>query len=187
MALSRETANALVEAVANDEHCQQQIKSVFLLIPGGQAGATRNMGMALLNGVSMKADEGMKWLVNRKPDFAGSWLGKYLISRDLTVFDPSDPSTARYLCTGIADATLAAIQAAKAKRPGVFTKVSAVDVVSRFEPFDHTATAVTTADGGEYVFDWWKTLHPWSPMLYRRDEFLENRGGVLFVHFGGWA
>jgi hypothetical protein len=187
MALSRDTADALVEAVGADDACVRQIRSVFALVPGGYAGATRNFGMAALNSASMLADDGMRWLVNRRPDFAASVLGKYLLSRDLTVFDPSDPSTAQWVCTGIADATLAAIRGAMAKRPAAFSKVAAVDVVSRFSPFDHTATAVRTSDGGEYVFDWWKTLHPWSPMLYRRPEFLANRGGVLFVHFGGWA
>jgi hypothetical protein len=187
MALTRQTASAIVDVVAADPRCQHQIKSVFALVPGGQGGATRNMGMATLNGVSSLADEGMKWLVNRRPDFSSSWLGQYLLSRDLTIFDPSDPSTAQYLCTGIAEATLDAIRAATAKKAAALAKVASADVVSRSEPFEHSATLVVSADGGEYVFDWWKTLHPWCPMIYRRDDFLSNRGGVPFVYFGGWV
>jgi len=186
MALSRQTASALVDIVGSDPRCLHQIQSVFALVPSGLGGATRNLGMATINGVSVLAGDGMKWMVNRRPDFAQSWLGQYLLARDLTLFDPTDPSTAQFLCTGIADVTLEAIRGAAAKHPASLSKMALVDTISRFEPFDHTATLVASTDGGEYVFDWWKTLHPWCPMIYRREDFLNNRNGVLFTQFGGW-
>jgi hypothetical protein len=186
MALTRATANTVVDAVGADAECLHRIKSAFFLVPWGQAGATRNFGMAFLNSTSMLADDGWHWILQRDPDFARSWLGQYLLKKDLTVFDPSDASTEQYVCTGIATATADAICRARTASPAAFARVASVDTVSRSSPYEHTATRLQTPDG-DYVFDWWKTLHPWCPMLYRHDDFMENRGGILHLHFGGFA
>ena len=131
MALTRATANTVVDAVGADAECLHRIKSAFFLVPWGQAGATRNFGMAFLNSTSMLADDGWHWILQRDPDFARSWLGQYLLKKDLTVFDPSDASTEQYVCTGIATATADAICRARTASPAAFARVASVDTVSR--------------------------------------------------------
>ncbi len=186
MALSRETANRIVDAVAADPECVSRIRSVFALIPGAQSGAVRNFGIATVNNTSMLANDAYHWVLQRDPKFRESWLGQWLDRKDLTVMDPGDPAVERYVCTGIASATLTALRQAKAASPAAFERVAELDLVSRTKPYDHTATFVATPDG-EYVFDWWKTLHPACPMIYHQADFLLNRGGVLHLHFGGFA
>ncbi len=96
--------------------------------------------------------------------------------------DPTEESVANAVCTGIADATSAAINKSLAKLPGV----SSATVKSRvYLKTDHTATLVNMSDGTSYVFDWHATLNPANPFVGEAKAWETSTNQVDFNHFGG--
>lgn len=103
---------------------------------------------------------------------------KYVLSGK----DPTDEKVANVVCTGIADATAAAINKALASLPGV----KSAGVKSRvYMKTDHTATLVTMADGTSYVFDWHATLNPANPFVGEAKAWETSTNQVDFNHFSG--
>lgn len=107
----------------------------------------------------------------------------------LTGRDPTDPAIAATVCTGIADSTMEALTKALNGRPGALPGVKSINVLSRNGTLgtDHTATLIVMADGTEYVFDWHATLNPRNPMISKKRDWLDSRGGITYVHFTGFA
>lgn len=96
-------------------------------------------------------------------------------------WNADDVESANHVCTGIADATEAAIK--KAKIPEI-SEVGTADRVYR--SVYHTATLIKTNDGGEYVFDWHATLNSLNPLIFRKNDWMEDKNGVQFAGFTGF-
>jgi len=116
---------------------------------------------------------------------ARGWNGTIRNSVVLFVMwaEASDPVFQRICCIGIAEASVAALIAAKPKLPFIH---------SVNQPYRapggsaHHATGIWTKDGSHYVFDWWKTLDPDNPFIYRYADWLVDRKPVQFVNFKGF-
>ena len=123
-----------------------------------------------------------------------SWLRKLPASagasgtlRNLGYFvmakDPSDPAIAAQTCTGIAVATVSAIETAR--KAGQISGIQSVERIDRFGLMPHTATKVTAPDGATYVFDWHATLNPRNPLINYEDEWTRKLAGTPFASFYG--
>lgn len=95
-----------------------------------------------------------------------------------------------WLCVGVAIAGADAVnRAIKARHLLGFESADS----SHTSDGGHSATCVTMADKSQYVFDWWQTLNPDNPVLYRAKDF-ENHTfyqnwtnyGVQFRNFAGF-
>jgi hypothetical protein len=100
--------------------------------------------------------------------------------------DPTEKEIADIVCTGIADATSAAITSAlKGEKP--LTEVAGATTVSRrVWGTDHTATLIKMADKSEYVFDWHATLNVFNPLIFKVDDWKMGQGGVQLHEFQGF-
>lgn len=160
--LSRNEARAICAIVASNPEANRRIDSnIDGLIPAswGAAGSIRNLGYVVL---------GM------------ATLGMYA--------DPSDKEFADRVCTGISDATAAAINAAVARKDArVRNVVSAVPISRVFRGVDHTATRVQMLDGQQHVIDWHATLDVANPLLFRTvRDWVNGNAGVTVQDFTGW-
>jgi hypothetical protein len=91
----------------------------------------------------------------------------------------------RVCCIGIARATSKAISAGA--HEGALTSVRTSYLVSRVVGgFAHSAAAIWMNDGTGYVFDWWRTLEPDNPVIYRYFDWMRARGGVQYEDFTGF-
>jgi hypothetical protein len=99
---------------------------------------------------------------------------------------PADKAFIRVTCTGIAEATVAAIyQAAMVDHslPGVVNAYFWTRVVYGFH---HNATMVKMEDGSAYIFDWWRTMDPGNPVMYKLFDWQRGRSGVQYEDFTGF-
>jgi hypothetical protein len=90
--------------------------------------------------------------------------------------DSSDPSFQLVDCVGIATATSEALHDARHKVRVPGTTVSVANRIVRGSY--HSATGVAF-DRGWYVFDWWKTLDPDNPFLYRHGLGARSESGYI--------
>lgn len=162
MVMSRTDAAAVVELVASDHESTKRISSLIdgvLPDSWGLSGSIRNVGYVIGHMVTL-----------------GHWG------------DASEKEFADRVCTGIADATSRAINAAVAKKDPRLRRFSkAVTVDRNIKGTAHTATGLITISGAEHVFDWHQTLNEKNPMIYRTlIEWKHNSGGVTFDDFKGW-
>jgi hypothetical protein len=160
--LTRADAQAIVDVVAADPEAVKRIDSnIDGLVPAswGVAGGLRNAGYVALNMVT---------------------FGGYA--------DPTEKEFADRVCTGIADATSAAINKAVKAKDARLRRVAAAATVDRnHRATAHTATSVTMIDGQIHVIDWHATLDERNPMLYRYvHEWAMDTGGTAFESFTGW-
>lgn len=168
MALERQTVGRMIDAVSRDSVASGRINSIF------GSGAKRNFAMALGQGV---LDLGAKRA-------EGQWGQK--LERGWNPFDPFVDGSigARYNCVGIAEASVKAIDTAM----GALPRVAKVSKADRQKGFAHAAVRVDTQDGGAYVVDWWVTLNVWNPMLFRFDDWNNNKwfSGSEYLTFLGF-
>jgi hypothetical protein len=126
---------------------------------------------------------------DQKPSrYRGAWRNiKYMFSGK----DKNDPEVAARICTGIAETTAKAIDAAvKAKKlPKMVLGAIETDERSSMGVM-HTATRVGLKmdKGMRYVvFDWHSTLDLWNPLIYPTHEsFLNDSGWVHYSMFNGF-
>jgi hypothetical protein len=103
------------------------------------------------------------------------------------VLDRKNEETSALICTGVAEATVAAIQNAvlSKKLTGV---LSAVDI-ERDSGMNHSATTVVLGprpNVSQVVFDWFETLDLWNPLIYPSTHaFLSDTGWVHYSQFRG--
>ena len=160
--LSRTEANDFAVIVANDPEASKRIDSNldgFFPASWGVAGGFRNAGYVALGMAS---------------------LGRH--------GDPTEPEYANRVCTGISDASSAALNAAVARGDArVRTLVSAVPISRLLDGVDHTAVQVTMRDGQRHVLDWHATLDAENPLLFRTPAgWVKGVGGVALKEFDGW-
>lgn len=123
---------------------------------------------------------------------ASRWLSRLGLAgwmRNVGVMGPAvftgkgpTPEQDKIICTGIADATAAAID----KAPGRVTHNIAFAVMCGrvLYGFDHAATRIQMVQYGACVFDWHATLDPGNPMIYRSvTDWEKGINGVLYSDF----
>lgn len=164
MALSKETARKIIEAVTIDAECQNAIepnpalqKSLGILNPTTEfllrfshlSGSVRNAAMML--------------------------QGKYVGDKE---FDEK-------ICLGIALVTFKAILNAikQGKLPEVHTAGSTHRV---HWGTHHEATWIRMKDDSEYVFDWHATLKLRDPAISKNEDWMNAKGAINFVLFSGF-
>ncbi|MEO1019423.1 MAG: hypothetical protein AAFY56_17280 [Pseudomonadota bacterium] len=106
----------------------------------------------------------------------------------LSFEDPSEKAIADTVCTGIAEATVAAINRnIKTGLPGLKRIAKAMEVNRVRNGVYHTATGIVTTDKTGHVFDWHATLAAGNPMLYSTiDAWKKDEGGVTYDDFKGF-
>lgn len=105
------------------------------------------------------------------------------------LFNPfySAPTTDEeaYVCTGIANITSAAVQAAKIASVRGATSISRGKATGL--AIEHTATRIDLTNGRSFVFDWHATLDRDNPLIYGSPaEFEKGRKAVPFKEFSGF-
>ena len=96
-----------------------------------------------------------------------------------------DSTFVRVCCIGIAAATTKAIFAGIMS--GDVTDAKATFQAYRIvHGFAHHGTGVAMKDGNDYVFDWFPTLEPSNPVIYRLADWRRDTGGVDYEDFDGF-
>jgi hypothetical protein len=97
-----------------------------------------------------------------------SWVG--LAGTAVTAWHMYDDKEEadKHNCVGVANVTVKALNAGKAKVPWL---KSVSDAHRSPGGWHHFATRVLLDDGSEWVLDWHKTLNPWNPWVSPRDEW----------------
>ncbi len=150
--LTRSLAAKIVEVVGKDATCKTRITSSFGNLPAGW-------------GIS----GGLRNISIMGLDLFNPWSD-----------GPSAEET-KLVCTGIAEATAAAIT--KAKIP--YLKL-ATDV-DRSSGVYHVATGITLHSDRVYVFDWHATLIIDNPLIYPSlEDFRKSKGAVTYASFTGF-
>ena len=52
--------------------------------------------------------------------------------------------------------------------------------------YSHFGTKVVMWDESEYVFDWFPTLEPENPIIYRSHDWVKGREGTAYEDFTGF-
>ena len=99
--------------------------------------------------------------------------------------DRYDPVFTRVCCYGIAEAANEALHDER-KLPRVSWATYINQPRRVLNGTSHEANGVWTKDGFNYVFDWWKTLDPKNPFIYRYADWRLDKNGVQFVNFTGF-
>ncbi len=156
MALTSKQAKEVVSIVASDLICRARIT-------GPALGAFSRFVSA----------QGWAGPIRNSALLFGEWV------------EASDPLFQRVCCIGIAEAAVDALLDEHHKpRPSFVSKVNQA-IRSPGGSF-HEAPAIWTKDGSHYVFDWWKTLDPDNPFIYRYGDWLLNKNPTQFVNFRGY-
>jgi hypothetical protein len=172
--------------VAADPEATSRIQSSLAFLGRG-AGFTRNLIMATGYGIAETAHDALLELGKRGgvPPFA---LARARADRKLPL-DPNRPGTMGYelQCTEIAIRAAAAIELHKSEIPGLASAFQCARSVG----FAHAGVQLVLRAGGKvsnYVLDWWATLEIWDPLVYRFDDFDQNRflSGTKFSKFYGY-
>jgi len=96
--------------------------------------------------------------------------------------DRYDPVFMRVACYGIAEAVNTALHDERNLiRVSFAKKINQARRV--LNGTSHEANGVWTKDGFHYVFDWWKTLDPNNPFIYRYADWLLDKNAVQFIDF----
>jgi hypothetical protein len=182
MALTRAEVKKAIEIVGSDVAARSRIESVLAPILGTKSGFFRNLVLATGYGFA------------KLPDQAARALAPYSGVPPIALRHPSkiplDPNRKGSLgyelqCTEIAETAAAAIERQKAQIPSL----AAASVFARSQGFAHAGVSLKMTVGGEYVLDWWLTLDVANPVVFRVDDFDQDRGGmgVPFEKFVGFA
>jgi hypothetical protein len=98
--------------------------------------------------------------------------------------ESTDAEFVRVCCIGITEATTKAIS--DGALAGRILQVRTSFRVNRIlDGYSHFGSYVRLLDGGEYVFDWFPTLEPENPLIYRYRDWLVDRDCVEYWEFDG--
>jgi hypothetical protein len=197
MALTKFQVQQCIVAVKDDVNARSRIDSIFSAF-GRQAGLTRNALMATSNAVesvargasrmtqalfSVGMTELNRWQMRR--------AGVQPVDEGPLLFDPNVDGTpgAELQCTAIAMAAQGAIDLRQKRNPGFVPNLRATGCYSRSVGFAHMGLVLHMQDGGDDVLDWWATLDVDNPLIYRLDDFDNNRkdAALTFDRFGGFS
>ncbi|HRH43436.1 MAG TPA: hypothetical protein PKY82_17530 [Pyrinomonadaceae bacterium] len=169
MALSKETAGKIIQAVAIDQDCQNAISpnpilqkmapvlnptTDFLLKFTHLAGAVRNIPLVAKNILQGKTPQ-------------------------------EDPEMTARLCLGILAETVEAIHTALRQKK--IPEVHTASGISRTHwGTHHAATCIRMEDDSEYVFDWHATLKINDPVISKPDDWVNAKIGINYVLFQGF-
>lgn len=161
MALDRTTAFNICQVVAGDLSCQAVLSGPnnAVLQELGWSGGLRNWINAMLQ-----------------------WVG----------YEDGD-DVQRVSCIGISEATVNAVAAASVNgsattgQPAPLPSVQNAVIIDRsISGYEHHACMVYMTDGSDYVFDWWRTLDPMNPWIYKTGDWRVNGDSVPFSAFSGY-
>lgn len=199
MALTKDQAQSITDLVAADERCAKHIDSTFAaFLPDtiGFAGGTRNFAMVignlpsdviglLVDPVGNLVREGAYYVGHNyvHPYLPSEPQGRWKLWRP---FDNADPEIEAYICIGIANLTVEAINAGV--KVGTLKKAGVKEAVfcDRATGIAHAATRVKMADETDYVFDWHCTLNVKNPMVYQTEDWHNCTGGETLANFEGY-
>lgn len=99
----------------------------------------------------------------------------------------------RVSCIGISQATTRAVSEASVSGSAKTMKTAPLPSVQNaitcdrsIDGWDHHATRVLMTDGSDYVFDWYKTLDPSNPWIYKTEEWRKDSDDYTpFASFAG--
>ena len=182
MALTRAEVKEAIAIVGSDKAAKTRIDSVLAPILGTGAGFFRNLLLATGYGFAKLPDQAIRAVGRHSniPPFALAHPSKI-------PFDPNRKGSMGYelQCTEIATTAAEAIERRKAAIPAL----EAASVFPRSRGFAHAGVLLAMKGGGQYVLDWWLTLDVANPVVFRADDFDQDRGwaGVEFEKFNGFA
>jgi hypothetical protein len=156
MSLSVKLAREVNQVVVNDAACRKQIESLLSYLFPDAAGATGTIRNVPL------------------------WIFSMIAN-----VSSEDPRIKPWVCHGIADVTVEAINKVylgKKKMP-----VKYALTINRSSPMEHYATNIFLADKSNYVFDWHATLNVSNPKVHTTQSWLEARSGIQLAKFKGFA
>jgi hypothetical protein len=162
MALTKQVAQKIVDAVADDSECWRVIEP-----PASRDPKVRAMTRVL-----------------EYTETAGSFRNVLLMAMGK---EPGDPTFDRLICQGVQVVTQKAIlKWMRANRlPEVRSCAGAHRITGIFR-VHHQATWVRMRDDAEYVFDWHATLRVRNPVISKLPDWLVARNGLLFEQFEGF-
>lgn len=197
MALTRLQVQLCITAVSEDVNARSRIDSIFSAM-GRHSGFTRNALMATSNAI-----ETMIRPVNRATQAlftvgmseVNRWqlrqAGHTPLGEGPTLFDPNVEGSpgSELQCTAIAEAAKEAIDRKCKRVPGYLPGLASTDCFSRSEGFAHMGLALKMTDSSKYVLDWWATLDVANPLVYRFDDFDNDRKDAAreYKRFGGFS
>lgn len=184
MALNKEQVLKAVTIVAADPEASSRIQSALSFL-GRNSGFTRNMMMAMGFGVAKTAHDAILE-AGRRGGVPPMAIARAKASRQIP-FDPNRSGSMGYelQCTEIAVRAAAAIEAKKSQIPNL----AEASQCSRSVGFAHAGVLLVMKDGtkgaSRYVLDWWATLDVQNPLVFRYDDFDQNRfmSGTAFENF----
>ena len=97
-----------------------------------------------------------------------------------------DAEFIRVSCVGITLATAKAIYNAANVKHQLKAVTNAYFVDRVHWRFYHNATKILMKDGTSYVFDWFPTLDPDNPVIYKFFDWKQDRNGVKWEDFYGF-
>jgi len=151
----------------------KQAKEIVGLISNDVISRARIVGPALGGFSKFVSSQGWAGPLRNSVLLYGAWM------------EATDPVFQRVCCIGIAEATVAALLDDNHK-----PKLSFVQTVNQAGRSPggsyHHATGIWMKGGSHYVFDWWKTLDPDNPFIYRYSDWLVDKNSVQFVNFKGF-
>lgn len=164
MALSKSTADVIVETVATDGACQRAI--------------TPNPALDRLGDLQNP-------LTSTFLEFTGTAGAVRNFAMIMALKGPGDPVFDERICLGITAVTVKAIH--RAMRAGKLPAIrSCSGVHRRHWGVEHEATWLRAADDSEYVFDWHATLKPRDPRISKLDDWMAATNAINYVFFKGF-
>jgi hypothetical protein len=181
MALARTDVQTAIRIVSSDAAATSRIDSILAPMLGRRSGFFRNVLLATGYGFAKLGDDAIRAVGRRGnvPPFA-------LRHPSEIPLDPNRKGSLGYelQCTEIAITAAAAIERHKAEIPSLV----AASQCARSAGFAHAGVLLKMKDGTEYVLDWWLTLDASNPVVFRFDDFDQDRaGGIPFEKFAGFA
>jgi hypothetical protein len=183
--LSRAQVQKAIEIVAADPESTSRISSMLSIL-GRNAGFTRNMAMALGYGLA-KIPFDAALAAGRRGNVPLFAYNRAKAEMKVPL-DPNRQGTWGYelQCTEIATKASEAIEKKKSMIEGL-TKAS---LCARSVGYAHAGVQLAMRSGGgtaNYVLDWWATLDVENPLVFRYDDFDQDRfmSGIPFQYFHG--
>ncbi|MCB1955174.1 MAG: hypothetical protein KDG55_05830 [Rhodocyclaceae bacterium] len=197
MALTRLQVQLCITAVGEDVNARSRIDSIFSAM-GRHAGFTRNALMATSNALETLGrgvNRGIQAITTGGSSEINRWqmrrAGQRPFDEGPLLFDPNVEGSpgSELQCTAIAEAAKDAIDRKCKRTPGCIPGLASTSCFSRSQGFAHMGLVLTMTDGGKYVLDWWATLDVDNPLVYRFDDFDNNRKDAAqeFKRFGGFS
>jgi hypothetical protein len=182
MALTQPDVKRAIEIVGSDKAARSRIDSVLAPVLGTGSGFFRNLLLATGYGFAKLPDQAIR-AVGRH-----SSIPPFVLAHPSKIpLDPNRKGSLGYelQCTEIAVTAAAAIERKKESIPAL----ESASQCARSKGFAHAGVLLAMKGGSQYVLDWWLTLDVANPVVFRADDFDQDRGwaGVEFEEFRGFA